>query len=56
MKHYIKVSYFIKYRANHKTANNKSIVNLIHPIEKPIQAEFEGLETTRKNIIEIEKL
>ena len=52
MKNYIKVPYFIKYRANHKTVNKKSRVKLIHLI----QAEFEGLETIRKNIIEIGKI
>ena len=53
MKNYIKVPYFIKYLENHKTVNKTSIVKLIHLIEEPIHADFEGLEATRKNIIEI---
>ena len=56
MKNYIKVPYFIKYRVSHKTVNKTSRAKLIHLIEEPIQARFEGLETTRKNIIEIGKL
>ena len=48
--------YFIKYGANHKPVNRKSIVKFIHLIEEPILVKFEGLEKTRKNIIEIRKL
>ena len=56
MNNYLKVPYFIKYRANHQTVDKKSLVKLIDLIEHPIWARFKGLETTRKNTIEIGKL
>ena len=49
MINYINVPYFIKYRANHKTADTQSLVKCIDLIEEPIYDRFEGLDTTREN-------